>query len=240
VELHTLRGRLLAGCSRRPSRAIGLALPAGLLRLDDGQVVKDPDLAVQHAIMLVFQTFLWRKSASQVVRVFHDQGLHLPRRHRNGETLWRTPTVAAVVSLLRNPADAGTFVYGKPCMQPRPGGARAHHHRQPQAAWKVIVHDRYPASITWETFTRIQAILDDNYATSDRHRPRGVPRQGAALLQGIVYGGICGHKMVVPWGPSVSVHVPPGADAGASSVNVCPRIRSISTSSPPSCRPWRP
>src|SRR5262249_3786749 len=163
------------------------------------QVVKDPDLAVQHAITLVFQTFLLRKSASQVVRVFHDQGLHLPRRHRNCETLWRTPTVAAVVSILRNPAYAGTFVYGKTRMQPRPGGARAHQHRQPQADWKVIVHDRYPAYLTRETFTRIQAILDDNYATYDRHRTRGVPRQGAALLQGIVYCGICGHKMVVQY-----------------------------------------
>lgn len=198
VELHTLRGRLLAGVQQKAQRGdLALALPAGLLRLEDGQVVKDPDLAVQHAMTLVFQTFRVRKSASQVVRVFHDQGLRLPRRYRNCETLWRTPTVAAVVTILRNPAYAGTFVYGKTRMQPRPGGARAHQRRQPQADWKVTVHDRYPAYITWETLTRIQAILDDNYATYDRHRTRGVPRQGAALLQGIVYCGICGHKMVV-------------------------------------------
>jgi hypothetical protein len=200
VELHTLRGRWLTGVQQKAQRGdLALALPAGLLRLEDGQVVKDPDLAVQHAMTLVFQTFLLRKFASQVVRVFHDQGLHLPRRHRNCGTLWRTSTVAAVVSILRNPAYAGTFVYGKTCMQPRPGGARAHQHRQPLADWKVIVHDRYPAYIPWETLTRIQAILDDNYATYDRHRTRGVPRQGAALLQGSVYGGICGHKMVVQY-----------------------------------------
>jgi DNA invertase Pin-like site-specific DNA recombinase len=200
VELHTLRGRLLAGVQQKAQRGdLALALPAGLLRLDDGQVVKDPDLAVQHAIMLVFQTFLLRKSASQVVRLLHDQGLRLPRRHRNCETLWRTPTLAAVVTILRNPAYAGTFVYGKTRMQPRPGRARAHQRRQPRADWKVTVHDRYPAYITWETFTRIQAILDDNYATYDRHRTRGVPRQGAALLQGIVYCGSCGHKMVVQY-----------------------------------------
>jgi DNA invertase Pin-like site-specific DNA recombinase len=163
VELHTLRGRLLAGVQQKARRGdLGLALPAGLLRLEDGQVVKDPDLAVQHAMTLVFQTFLLRKSASQVVRVFHDQGLRLPRRHRNCETLWRPPTVAAVVTILRNPAYAGTFVYGKTRLQPRPGGARAHQRRRPQADWKVIVHDRYPAYITWETFTRMHAILDDN------------------------------------------------------------------------------
>jgi DNA invertase Pin-like site-specific DNA recombinase len=77
VELHMLRGRLLAGVQQKAQRGdLALALPAGLLRLEDGQVVKDPDLAVQHAIILVFQTFLVRKSGSQVVRVFHDQGLH--------------------------------------------------------------------------------------------------------------------------------------------------------------------
>lgn len=127
VELHTLRGRLIAGVQQKAQRGdLALALPAGLLRLEDGQVVKDPDLAVQHAIMLVFQTFLVRKSTSQVVRIFHDQGLRLPRRHRNCETLWRPPTVAAVVTILRHPAYAGTFVYGKTRMQPRPGAARAH------------------------------------------------------------------------------------------------------------------
>jgi DNA invertase Pin-like site-specific DNA recombinase len=143
VELHTLRGRLLAGVQQKAQRGdLALALPAGLLRLEDGQVVKAPDLAVQHASMLVFQTFLLRKSASQVVRIFHDQGLRLPRRHRNCATLWRTPTVAAVVTIVRNPAYAGTLVYGKPRMQPRPGGARAHQRRQPRTDWKIPVHDR--------------------------------------------------------------------------------------------------
>ena len=65
--------------------------------------------------------------------------------------------------------------------------------------WKVIVHDRYPAYVTWETFARIAAILDDNYAAYEHNRRRGVPRHGAALLQGIVYCGRCGHKMMVQY-----------------------------------------
>ena len=105
VELHTLRGRLIAGAQQKAQRGdLALALPAGLLRQDDGIVVKDPDRAVQHAITVVFQTLLERKSASQVVRLLRDQGLRVPRRHRNRETVWRTPTVAAVLAILRNPA----------------------------------------------------------------------------------------------------------------------------------------
>ena len=200
VELHTLRGRLIAGVQQKAQRGdLALALPAGLLRQDDGVVVKDPDRAVQHAITLVFQTFLERRSACQVVRLLRDQGLRLPRRHRNRETVWRLPTVAAVIAIVRNPAYAGTFAYGKTQTQVPPGGGRPQQRRRPRAEWKVIVHDRYPAYVTWETFARIAAILDDNYAAYEHNRRRGVPRHGAALLQGIVYCGRCGHKMMVQY-----------------------------------------
>jgi len=200
VELHTLRGRLIAGVQQKAQRGdLALALPAGLLRQEDGDVVKDPDRAVQHVITCVFHTFLERRAASQVVRLLRDQGLRLPRRHRNCETVWRSPTVAAVIAILRNPAYAGTFVYGKTRTQMPVGGGRSQQRRLPLSAWKVIVHDRYPAYVTWETFTRIQAMLDDNYAAYAHNQRRGVPRQGAALLQGIVYCGRCGHKMAVQY-----------------------------------------
>ena len=200
VELHTLRGRLIAGVQQKAQRGeLALALPAGLLRHEEGSVAKDPDRAVQHAITLVFQTFLERRAASQVVRLLRDQGLRLPRRHRNCETVWRTPTVAAVIAILRNPAYAGTFVYGKTRMHVQPGRGRPQQRRLPLAEWKVIVHDRYPAYVTWEMFARIQAILDDNYAVYAHNQRRGVPRHGAALLQGIVYCGSCGHKMAVQY-----------------------------------------
>ena len=42
-------------------------------------------------------------------------------------------------------------------------------------------------------------MLLDNYAAYDRNKSRGVPRDGAALLHGIVYCGECGHKMVVQY-----------------------------------------
>jgi DNA invertase Pin-like site-specific DNA recombinase len=200
IELHTLRGRLIAGVQQKAQRGeLALALPAGLLRQNDGVVVKDPDRAVQHTITLVFQTFLDRRSASQVVRVFRDQGLRLPRRHRNCETVWRAPTVAAVITILRNPAYAGAFTYGKTQNQVPLGAGRPQQRRRPRSEWKVLVHNRYPAYITWETFERIQAILDDNYATYEHNKRRGIPRQGAAWLQGIVYCGRCGHKMVVQY-----------------------------------------
>src|SRR5262245_38763241 len=59
VELHTLRGRLIAGVQNKARRGeLTLTLPTGLVRQEDKRVVKDPDLQVQQAIELVFQTSL--------------------------------------------------------------------------------------------------------------------------------------------------------------------------------------
>jgi len=104
-ERHTLRGRLMAGVPQQAQRGdLALAFPAGLLRQDDGGVVTDPDRAVPPAIGLVGQTWLARRSASPVVRLVRDQGLRLPRRPRHGATVWRPPTVAAVLAIVRHPA----------------------------------------------------------------------------------------------------------------------------------------
>ena len=62
-----------------------------------------------------------------------------------------------------------------------------------------MVQGKYPAYLDWDSFERIQAMLRDNHAEYVRNKTRGVPRDGAALLQGIVWCGQCGHKMVVQY-----------------------------------------
>jgi DNA invertase Pin-like site-specific DNA recombinase len=204
VELHTIRGRLIAGVQNKARRGdLALALPAGLLRLDDGRAVKDPNLQVQQAIDLVFGSFLELKSSAKVVRHFNEHALCVPRRHRNEETVWRPATIASVGSILHNPAYAGAFVYGrtKTVRKLDANGARARpqQRRRERNEWSVIVKDRYPAYVSWETFEQIQATLRDNHAEYDRNKTRGVPREGAALLHGLTYCGECGHKLVVQY-----------------------------------------
>lgn len=202
VELHTIRGRLIAGVQNKARRGeLALALPAGLLRLEDGRAVKDPDLQVQQAIELVFRSFVELKSTSKVVRHFNEHGLRIPRRHRNEETVWRLATLAAIVGILRNPAYAGAFVYGRTRTVRKLDGDAAQPQQQRRAMneWSVIVKNRYPAYVSWETFEQIRGILRDNYAEYDRNKTRGVPREGAALLHGLTYCGECGHKMVVQY-----------------------------------------
>jgi len=42
-------------------------------------------------------------------------------------------------------------------------------------------------------------MLRDNHAEYNRNKTRGVPRDGQALLHGIVYCGECGHKLCVQY-----------------------------------------
>jgi DNA invertase Pin-like site-specific DNA recombinase len=201
VELHTLRGRLTAGLLSKAERGeLELLLPAGLERGDDGVVTKDPNQEVRERIALVFAAFLERGSVGKVIRSFRDHALTVPRRARFGDVAWRTPTTSTIVGILKNPAYAGAFVYGRTrsCHAAYASG-KLITARRPMAEWKIVVRDRYPSYLDWESFERVQTMLSDNYAEYQRNKTRGVPRDGAAVLQGIAWCGECGHKMGVEY-----------------------------------------
>jgi DNA invertase Pin-like site-specific DNA recombinase len=200
IELHTLRGRLIAGVQNKARRGdLALRLPAGLVRLEDGRVIKDPNLQIQGAINLIFRTFLELKSAAKVVRHFNQHGVRIPKHPPSQDIVWRQASIAGIVCALRNPAYAGAFVYGRTQLVRKPGKNFPSQRRRDINDWSVIVKDRYDAYISWETFEQIQKILSDNYAEYDRNKSRGVPRNGEALLQGLAHCGECGHKMVVQY-----------------------------------------
>src|SRR5919197_428474 len=200
-ELHTIRARMTAGLLNKAARGdLALTLPTGFERDPLGRVHKDPNLAVQARITLVFETFVQRRSASKVLEFFTTNGLRLPRRDRFGEVVWKRPTVAAILAILQPPAYAGTFTYGRTrTLRTGSAAGRAATKRLAMEQWRMRVPDKYPAYISWATFEQIQTILHDNHAEYDRNKTRGIPRPGKALLHGLVYCGACGHKMVVQY-----------------------------------------
>lgn len=201
LELHTIRARLTAGLLNKAERGeLALQLPVGLERLPTGKVVKDPNREVQDRIELLFTTFLERRSASKVLEHLNIHELRLPRRDRFGEVAWNAPSIGAVLAMLKNPAYAGAFVYGRSrTTTTGPAPTDKTLTRLPIDQWKIRVNDVYPAYISWETFERIQAMLQENYAEYIQNKTRGVPRAGAALLHGLVYCGVCGHKLLVQY-----------------------------------------
>src|SRR5262249_7302372 len=146
LDLHTLRARLTAGLLNKAERGeLALTLPTGLIRDASGQVVKHPDREVQSRLALVFATFLRVRSITQVVRWFNDQHLRLPRRDYFGDIHWRTPTIATIAAILKNPAYAGAFVYGRTRATPKAQVPHAHHaQRLPQEEWKICLRNKYP------------------------------------------------------------------------------------------------
>jgi DNA invertase Pin-like site-specific DNA recombinase len=195
LELHTIRSRLTTGLLAKAERGeLALNLPIGLVRDPSGIVVKDPNTEVQERLELVFQTFLKFRTVAKVMRVLNERGLDLPRRDRLGDLRWARATVSAVASILKNPAYAGAFVYGRTRM--RETGCSGKMPR-PIEEWRIVVKDRYPSYIDWPTYQKIRGIVSDNRAEYMRTKTRGVPRDGELLLHGIAWCARCGHKMYV-------------------------------------------
>ena len=201
LELYTLKNRMTAGLINKAKRGeLALKLPVGLIRDEQGVVHKDPHQEVQSRLDLIFATFLRVGSANKVLRHLKEHHLDLPRQNYHGDLIWKKPTLTAILYVLKNPAYAGAFVYGRRKFVKQKADPRKKTSKYlPIDQWKVIVKDKYPAYISWEAFEKIQAKLKDNYAEYDRYRSRGIPRPGAAQLHGIVYCGKCGHKMVVQY-----------------------------------------
>jgi DNA invertase Pin-like site-specific DNA recombinase len=205
AELHLLRLRMEAGRLRQVERGTyQQGLPTGLVRLADGRVGKDPDGQIQRTLELVFARFAALGSAQKVLRSVRDDGVLLPRRQRGGpfqgQVLWRKPTAAALMEILHNPAYAGTFAYGRKGPHPdrRPGQARTT--VRPLEEWTSLHHDVYPAYVSWEQYMANRARLADN-ASAFARRARAAPRNGAALLAGLVVCGRCGYQMHVVYKP---------------------------------------
>jgi DNA invertase Pin-like site-specific DNA recombinase len=204
AELHLLQLRLTAGRQRQIEHGTYRQhLPTGLVRLEDGRVVKDPDHRIQHTIALIFARFAQLGTCQKVLRSLHDDGILLPRRQvagpRAGELLWKPPAVAALYGILHNPAYAGAFAYGR--RGPSAVGQISltpRRLRGAPAAWTALHQDVYPAYITWEHYMANQEQLADN-ASSFARRARGAPRDGEALLAGLAVCGYCGHHLRVAY-----------------------------------------
>jgi len=199
LELHTIRARLTAGILSKAERGeLELTLPTGLIRTD-GVVTKHPSGEVRDRIDLIFATFLEQKSIAQTVRWFIKNDLLLPRRDRHGDIRWKRVTAANISSFLNNPAYAGAAAYGRTRWKRSENTGKMLEIKLPPQQWRYCVQGKFPQYISWETFDRIQMMLRDNYAEYARNKTRGVPRDGKALLHGILYCGECGHKMCVQY-----------------------------------------
>ena len=207
AELHMLRQRLDAGRMNQVKRGTyRQRLPTGYLRLPDGSVVKDPDEQVRHVIELVFGKFSELGSVNKVMRYLRQNKILLPRRQSAGpqvnQLLWKVASESAITDMLRNPAYAGAFAYGRRQMDPtrrdpaRPAAGRV---RKPMSEWLHLQQSVYPAYISWEQYLINQERIQQNGLrfVENRQKAQGVIRDCPGLLQGIVICGYCGHHLQI-------------------------------------------
>lgn len=161
----------------------------------------DPDEQVQRAIHLIFERFRIDGSAYGVMRYFARKGMKIPARDAaTGEVHWAAPRHSPIRNLFHNPIYAGAYVYGR--REERTALVdgeirRRRVSRLPKEEWKVCIHDHHPAYITWEEYMANVDKLHNNRSNHGSPEQRGAARDGAALLQGLVLCGKCGHRMGV-------------------------------------------
>ncbi len=175
----------------------------GYRRLPDGSVVTDPDEQVQWTLRTLFERFARLKNARAVQRSFQAEGLLMPRYIQQGgdagRLIWVRPTYQMFTEILTSPVYAGMFVYGRRVQQVRPGDpVERWAHRLPTEEWEIVVAGVYPSYLSEEQYARNREQLRANMYNFI-HRQPGAPREGTALLQGLVLCGRCGRRMQVQY-----------------------------------------
>jgi len=186
-----------SNCARRG--ALKLSLPIGLWYTEGDAIELDPDLQVQASIREVFRCFEPTFSACATVRHFHQHHLLFPRRIRGGphqdELAWGPLQHHDVLRVLHQPAYAGAYVFGR-TRTTKTADGKVHIQDLPRSEWDTLVKNAHVGYISWEDYERNEAQLAMNsqaYAP-ERFSP---PREGPALLQGIIMCGKCGERMSV-------------------------------------------
>jgi DNA invertase Pin-like site-specific DNA recombinase len=203
AELHFLRGRLQGGLLNSAKKGeLRLSLPVGYCHDDVGAIVLDPDEQVQAVIQLVFSVFRETGTAYGVAAAFRRRNLSFPKRAYGGvwagKLIWGRLTYSRVVGVLRNPAYAGIYVYGRSRAVKSlsaAGEIQRSTKSMPEESWHVRIEGHHEGYITSEEFMRNQAILESNQPTREKLPTGGPPREGCALLQGLLLCGKCGKKL---------------------------------------------
>lgn len=203
VEVGVIRARLREALLAKAKRGeLRIGLPVGFVYDPQDKVRLHPDVQVRQSIRLLFETFRRTGTAGATVKYFRDKSLLFPRPAVSGghteEVVWRQLDLTCVVRILHNPRYAGAFAYGRRRTEARPGGG-LRTTKVAREQWKALVPDAHEGYIDWDQFERNEQQLRRTaqaYGLENRKTP---PREGPALIQGLVLCGVCGGRMSVQY-----------------------------------------
>ncbi|MGO9236276.1 MAG: recombinase family protein [Methylocella sp.] len=203
-ELGVLRARMLDAARAKARRGeLRIPVPVGYIWHREIGLGFDPDLRLQEAIRLIFTRFRELGSARQVLLSMRSDQIHFPRPS-DGKRLvafdWTPIRYRTVISVLKNPFYAGTYVYGKTekrfaIVEGRP--QKTYGHGKPFGEWEVKLKDHHKGYIDWAEFERNQKQLAANAYGRIGGAKSG--RGGPALLAGLLTCGRCGRRLTVSY-----------------------------------------
>jgi hypothetical protein len=200
AELHVIKARLQGGILNKAKRGeLQSPLPVGFIYNPAHQPVLDPDKQVQESLRFFFDSFHRTGSAVAAVKTFHERGLLFPRRLKKGphkgDLVWAELTHSRTLQVLHNPRYAGAFVFGRTRTRKKADGGETFR-KLPPEQW-ILVPGMHPGYISWEQYEENQRRLRENSQAHGADRRKSPPREGPALLQGLVLCGVCGSRMTV-------------------------------------------
>jgi DNA invertase Pin-like site-specific DNA recombinase len=201
IELHQIQQRMQAGRLNRARRGEWMGQPPpGFVVGSDAKLQLEPDEQARQVVRLIFEQFDALGSLSGLLRHLRQHQIQLPFRPASGpdqgQLQWHVPQRETLRQLLRHPAYAGAYTWGRRCIdqgrvQPgRRGSGRVERAAQECA---VFLRDNHPAYISWDHHDLIISRLQQHR----RHGPvPGPSRTTVALLAGLVVCGQCGGRML--------------------------------------------
>ena len=207
-----------------------IRLPVGLVYDPTDRVVLDPDRQVQQSVRHFFATFQRTGTAFATVRAFRDEGLKFPWRvhggPKRGQIVWGGLSYPRALQMLHNPRYAGAYAWGRRRERLAADGKRKIQ-KLPRDEWLVLIAEAHEGYITWEQYEENERRLRDNGPAYDTDTRRTPPREGPALLQGLVLCGRCGRGMQVRYHTRRSGLVPEYTCAGPAAKETGRRCQSI-------------
>lgn len=203
TELHGMKVRLQgAKLSKAKRGELRCRPPVGYVYDSQGHLITDLDESVVAMVKLFFQKFKEYGSAYLVCKYFSKNKISFPFRSGSIENRlgWGDLIYPRALSILHNPTYAGAYAYGKTREKVTVNGTEVIKKRmraKSRADWTVLIQNSHPAYISWETFLENEKRITANRYDATATERKGAPREGSALLQGIVVCGRCGSRMCV-------------------------------------------
>ncbi len=205
MEVANFRERAQAALLQKAKRgALVRRVPIGYLKGSDGRIEKDPDARIGSAIDLIFRKFAELGSVRQVFFWLDQQRIQLPSARGPEavrETVWQPARYHAVLSVLKNPAYAGAYAYGRSKTTARLEDGQKRISRQKQSRpedWTVLILDHHEGYIDWDVYRSNQTMIAHNNNARGAV-VRGSLKHGGALLAGLLRCGHCGAKLLAQY-----------------------------------------